>query len=328
MSNLHLPGRRSIVGCLIVSLLLIQFGCAIDRLRKPIADFEAATLVVTAQARLAYGEINRVERIRAIKTARRLKRPLRANQLASETTFLTGEDLATRLDALDHLGDYAKLLSQIVNSDAPEKIGKSAANLETALNGLAARIDKLSNPTAGGGGSASNSPSTATFKNTFGVFTRVVREVLGFLAKNKQSDALKRAIRDGDAPVNELIEAIKLDLQLNYANKRGNLDRDMADIFKAYNSEITKPQPDKAQLDEFEKALISNLDAQDTFRATDPTEALDKMKQAHSKMVAYANSDSDANLTESLAAIQSFVAAATRLGEAVIKLQATNSENS
>lgn len=313
--------HRAITPGLILALLVIQFGCAVDTLKKPIADFQAATSVVTAQARLSYGEINRVERIRAIHTARRLNRPLLLKELEAETTFLTGEDLAARLDALDHLTDYASLLSQIVSSDAPDKIATSASNLETALNGLAARIDKLNAAPAGGGAATSTSPSTVNFKNKFGVFASVVREVLGFLAKKKQNDALKSAIKDGDAPVNDLIEAIKSDLHLNYLIKEANIDHDTVDVFKAYNTEVLKPQPDKNKLDGFEQAIIDNLEAQDTFRATDPSDALDKMKKAHSKMVAYASQDSEANLNEALAAIQSFVGSATRLGTAVIKLK-------
>src|SRR5215467_11025398 len=91
---------RPILATFIAAILLVQYGCAVDRLRKPITDFQAATSVVTAQARLAYGEVNRVERIRAVKTARRLGRPLRADELKTETTLLKGEDLAVRLDAL------------------------------------------------------------------------------------------------------------------------------------------------------------------------------------------------------------------------------------
>jgi hypothetical protein len=317
---------RLMVGFLIASLLLLQLGCSADRLKKPIADFEAATSVVTAQARLAYSEINRVERVRAIKTAQQLKRPLRAKVLEAETTLLSGEGLAARLDALDHLGEYTKLLSQIVNSDAPEKIATSSANLETSLNGLAARIEKLTQPAAVPG-SDIKVPDTTTFKKTFGIFTGVAREVLKLFADKKKDDAIKRAIKDGDAPVNDLIDAIKLDLQLNYTNKKANLEHDMTDVFKAYNLEVVKPKPDSKRLGELADAIIANLDAQDTFRATEPTAALDKMKEAHSKMVAYAKDDSPANLNEALAAIQSFVGSATRLGQAVIKLNVTNNSD-
>jgi hypothetical protein len=315
---------RFVAGFLIASLLAFQFACSIDRLKKPIADFEAATSVVAAQARLSYSEINRVERIRAVKTAQRLKLPLRVAELQAETTFLTGEDLAARLDALDHLGDYTKLLSQIVNSDLPEQIAKSSANLETSLNGLATRINKLTQPVAGAGAGNAASANTANFKAKFGVFTRVASEVLGLIAKKKQSDALKRAIKDGDAPVNELIDAIKLDLQLNYANKKANLEHDMTECFKAYNKEVEKAQPDNKRLEDFGAAILANLDAQEVFRATEPTAALDKMKEAHTKMVAYARDDSPASLNEALAAIQSFVGSATRLGQAVIKLKDTD----
>ena len=175
-----------------------------------------------------------------------------------------------------------------------------------------------------GNGGGDRREVSARFKDKFGAFTRVASIVLGLIAKKKQSDALKNAIKDGDAPVNDLIDAIKLDLQLNYANKRANLDHDMAEVFKAYNKEVLKEQPDARRLEEFGTAILANLDAQEVFRATEPTAALDKMKEAHTKMVAYARDDSPANLNEALAAIQSFVGTATRLGQAVVKLIDSN----
>ncbi|HKP73703.1 MAG TPA: hypothetical protein VJT82_12235, partial [Pyrinomonadaceae bacterium] len=138
------PARRFVASTLIIALLLAQFGCdEAARLRKPIADFEEATSVVSAQARLVYGELNRVERIRAIKTARRLKKRLDPRSLRREADLLSGEDLTARLDALDHLDEYAKLLSDIVESDVTDRIATSATGMKSALDSLAARIDKL-----------------------------------------------------------------------------------------------------------------------------------------------------------------------------------------
>jgi hypothetical protein len=326
------PYRRRLVGVLLIAALLAaQLGCgAAERLRQPIADFEAATSVVTAQTRLAYGDVNRVARERAIKRARLLKKRLDPRTLAAETTYLTGDDLATRLEALSQLEEYAKLLSQIANSDAPERIATSAATLETSLNGLAARIQKLGDVPAGGGDAAAAEaqpkPNNSRFKEKFGIFSAVTREVLGFIARKKRDDAVKRAIRDGDAPVNDLVEALKLDLSSMWALNRSYLDRDIIAAFQAYNTEIIKPAPDEERLDEVEAGLIEVLNTQADFYATDPTEALDKMKKAHTKLVEYARDGSDENFTEATAAIQSFVESATRLGTAVIKLRTADAE--
>lgn len=319
--------RRFAGVSLIIALLVAQFGCgAAERLRKPIADFEAATSVLTAQTRLAYGEVNRVERARAIKTARRLKKRLDQRTLQAETTYLTGDDLATRLDALAHLDEYAKLLSQIANSDAPERIATSAAGLETSLNALAARIQTLADAPAAAGGNAAAAPNNSAFKQKFGIFAAVTREVLGFLARKKRDDALRRAIDKGEQPVNEMIQAIKQDLALLWELSRANMGRDVSEAFQAYNAEIVKADPDDARLDEVETALIEILNTQADFHATDPTEALDKMMRAHTKLVAYARDGSAESFTEATAAIQSYVESATRLGTAVIKLRTTEAE--
>ncbi len=327
---------RVLVGCLILTLLLAQVGCDVSaRLRKPISDFEEATAVVTAQARLAYVELNRAERLLAIKTARRLKKRLDPRQLRGEADLLSGDDLTARLDALDHLDQFAKLLVDIVNSDITEKVTTSANGLKTALDGLAARIDKLrddqgTETSASSTGTSSEpvaeKPNNRRFKAAFGVVTTVASEVLSFVAKKKRDDALKRAIRDGDAPVNNLVEAIKSDLHIAFLVRQRNLDSEIQTVYQAYNTEIELKTPNQNQLDELEKAILANLEAEDAFYATDPTEALNRMQEAHTKMVRFANQQ--ASETELLGAVQSYVEAATRLGAAVVKLKAKNSENS
>lgn len=294
---------------------------------KPIADFESATGVVVANAKLSYGELNRVEMIRAVKTAARLHQRLDPKKI-EKVKVLTGEDLATRLDALEKLDEYSKLLSSIVKSDLPSQIANSASEMETALNGLADRIDKLSEPAAAANGEAGEKPNTRKFKETFGVFSAVAREVLGFLARKKRDEALKRAIRDGDKPVNELITALQQDLTIAWIVARKNLDDDMVLVFRAYNTEAVKEVPSQDRLNELADAVIANLEAQDLFYATDPNEALNNMKTAHGKMVEYANRPTESSFTETIAAIDTFVSSAARLGSAVVKLRTVDANKS
>jgi hypothetical protein len=325
--------RRFSVGCLIGALLLAQIGCDLPaRLRKPITDFADATNVVTTQARLVYGELNRIERIRSIKRSRRLKERLNLQQLRKDAELIRSEELLARFDALDHLDQYARLLSDIVNSDVTDRIANSANNLNTELKGLVVRIHKLnenSSPDTPAGDTTNTSeakPNNGNFIKKFDAFSKIAQVVLDFIVKKKRDDALKNAIKDGDAPVNDLIEAVKSDLGVVFKVRRRNLDSNLVEIFQKYNEEISSTQPNQAKLDDLEQEVISSLEVEEVFYATDPTEALDKMKIAHSKMVNYANQPT--NETEVLASIQSFVEAATRLGAAIVKLKAKDKQNS
>jgi hypothetical protein len=321
--------RRFVGGCLIITILLFQLGCdAAGRLRKPIKDFADATSVVTAQVRLSYNEINRLERIRVIQAARRHGQRLEPRSLRREADLLPGEELATRLEALSQLEQHAQMLEELVTSDVTERIATSADELEGALNGLAGRIDKLRAPApAAPGADTTARPDNNRFKEKFGVFSRVVSEVLKLVAKKKRDDALKRAISGGDAPVNDLIEAIKLDLTAVFLNGRARLDKEIQTTFSTYNTEISAAERNQSRLDDLEKEILDMLEAEDTFYASDPTATLDNMKAAHSKMVAYANQPTTESFTQTLAAVQAFVESATRLGEAVIKLRAKNNQN-
>lgn len=315
--------KKSLCLFLITIFIIFNSSCLVDRLREPIKNFEAATSVVVAQSKLSFSELNRIERSRFIKKSISLKQPIRANQLIEETTFYSAEDLEARYDALAHLSEYASLLSQLVNSKALDEIAKSATNLEASLNALAVRIKTLSDayqpPPAN---SEAKKPNDNKLYEKFKVFSAIAREVLSLLAKKKQEKELKNAILNGETPVKELLETLRDDLKIPFVKKRERIEREMTDAFKSYNLEVAKGEnANKAKLEEYGKTILDNLEAQDIFYAANPTEAIDKMQDAHSKMIALAKEESSSNLADAITSIQLFVESANRLGTAVIKLK-------
>jgi hypothetical protein len=222
---------------LVSSLVLSQLGCSMaERMKEPIAKFQAATKVVSTNARKAYNSVNGPAVTRALRDAQldfeRICDPLPQRvepgatpeddirpvcppdaKNITKARILSTEDLSARFDALQSLDEYADLLVSVANSDAPEKIEASASKLKKSLDDLAARIANVSAGSPGPGGSGTNRPNTAKFKAAFGLFSTVVGEVLSLFARKRRDKALKKAINDGEKPVSDLIEAINEDVQ-------------------------------------------------------------------------------------------------------------------
>lgn len=271
---------RLICIVLVSSILLSQLGCSIsERMKEPIAKYQAATKLVSTNARKAYNAVNGPAVTKKLREAQlkfqRICNPSPQASLpgASDAAgtdipeacrqgemdvtaarILSDADLSARFDALQSLDEYADLLVAVVNSDAPEKIEASASKLKKSLDDLATRIAGLtdSNPRSGGG--AANQPNTAKFKAAFGLFSTVVAEVLTLFARSKRDKALKKAIEDGERPVTELIEAINEDVQAFWMNESDVFAKRVTDANQALNIELVASKRAHDALSEAEKA--------------------------------------------------------------------------
>lgn len=328
------------LGLLLVSG--IQLGCNSNKFRQPILKFQAASAVVTAEARAALNEINRLQRTTLVRRLARNNKTITISQL-EEVQPVTPEALQARLDALDGLNNYVDLLVAIANSDSANNIAKSATDLSGALAGLTARINGLT------GGGADN------FTNKFNLAGVVVAEVLRFLIQHKIKQALETAIIRGNAPINELIQAIGDDLQVLHDSKVTLFETERADLFKFYNLAIAQKKkrddlitqlgresekengderliaqlqkrigqlPDNsAQVNTLKEQIVANEDTIEVVKAASPTASLTAMQKAHTKIVRYATEQTPASFADAVAAIEDFAAAARRLGDAVESLK-------
>lgn len=324
MTNLNF--RRCLILCSL-TILCLQIGCTTNKYREPISKFQAASAVVSADARKSFTESNRMNRNFQIKKLARQGKFITKSQL-NPVQFFDEKDLQARLDALDRLNEYVDLLVSIANSDAPQNISKSATDLTGALG-------NLTNTVAGLSGESNNKFKTKTI-NAFGVTGVVVSEVLKSFAQYKIKKGLEAAISKGALPIDDLIDAIADDLNVinlrfvtNFESQRDELYNDL------YNCELNKVVKDptftacKADATPFSQQKLDNYrdqisvfeDTLETLNAANPMSALTKMKKAHVKIVMLAKSDSPASFTDAVAAIEDFAAAAKRLGTAVEKLK-------
>ena len=271
---------RLICIVLVASLLLSQIGCSMsERMKEPIAKYQAATKVVSTNSRKAYLAVNGPAVTKALRNAQlKFQRicnpspqptlpgaaeeadvdiPPACAQGAVDITaarILSDADLAARFDALQSLDEYADLLSAVVNSDAPEKIEASASKLKKSLDDLAARIANLTESRRGTRGGAAQRANTEKFNAAFNLFSTVVAEVLALFAKRKRDKAMKKAIEDGERPVTQLIEAINEDVQAFWMNESDVYAKRVSDANQALNIELLAAKKAHDALSEAEKA--------------------------------------------------------------------------
>lgn len=323
---------------LILFLLCFQLACTANKYRQPISKFQAASAVVSANARKSYEESNRLNRTLEIKRLTRLGEFITKSKL-DNVQFFDERDLQARFDALDRLNEYTDLLVSIANSDAPENISKSATELTGALNNLTNTLAGLQNK------NFPNSVFETKTNAAFGVASVVVSEVLKKFIEHKIKEGVEAAIMRGETPINELIDALGDDLTTinNRYFLRFESERDT--LQEMYNCEANKtvnnanikttceqspipfvrqsvPAPFSQQLlNSYRDQLIIYEDTLNTLSAANPKESLNKMKNAHTKLVKLAKTNSSANFADAVAAIEDFAATAKRLGDAVEKLK-------
>lgn len=346
------PIKSALALALIGAVLISQSACSmVGRLKQPIADFKTATNVVTESARLSYDLVNRNVLDEALQEAQcadidplvpcvaPARDPsvprLNSTALRKKRVF-SDEGMKARLDALASLDSYVGLLDAMVNTDKPEQIAASAAKLKTSIDNLALKITELAKPNtpgSGGGGGDSTNGNTVRFLNAVGLFTTATEVILTAIANRKREKALKRAIENGNGPVKELIEALKTDFAIFWTDTNLAANDRIALAYNAFNTEIANasadppsPRSDSGRQRLRTEILVAEAE-RDLVNATSPVEAVDKMQAAHSAMVKWSTEPTEANFIASLQAIQNYVAVATKLGTAVVKLYANDKES-
>lgn len=300
-----------------------QLACTTNKYRQPISKFQAASAVVSADARKTYAEINRLQRTALIRKFARKGKSILDEDL-KKVQPIAKEDLQARLDALDRLNDYIDLLVSIANSDAPENISKSATDLTGAVGNLVSTVNGLS--------PGANDNFKTKVNNAFGVASVIVSEVLKAFVQRKIKEGLEKAVLNGETPISELIDAIAADMTAYQVTNLAVFDSERTDFIALYNCQLAKKTPERCKDDDgtpfnnqlfesYKTQLIASEDLLETLRAANPKEPLMKMKKTHSKIVLFAKTSSPADFAEAVAAIEDFASAAKRLGEAVEKLK-------
>ena len=302
--------RRHSIHLLLI-FLFVSFSCAVNKFRQPITNFQTATAVVVAHARSVIIDLNRVQRNRMIARHREENKPIQLRDL-KDSRLIQNDDLNVRLQALDNLSDYVDLLVQIANSDAPDRIARSAVGLSDAMNTLTTTVSGLTTPT------------NNAFKTVFTTASPAIAEILRSIAQKKIKEAVETAVLKGEKPINDLIAAIGDDLEVAFFQRRANMEEDREALLHQYNTEVTKNPRSERALEELSKQVMAHEDLMDELANASPKSTLNAMAKAHSKLVAYAHDKSPGSFAEAAEAIEIFVAIGKKFGEAALKLKAQN----
>ena len=295
-------------------LLVLLNGCSSTAgYKKPISDFQNASLVVTESARVYVTQLNKTQRDAYVDRQASEAKQIKLSEIEELQAF-SPEAIETRLGALNELSKYGDLLGQLANSDAPEKITSNAEDLAKSLEKLEGNINNL-----GGSGNTN-------FKGAFSPAALLIGEVARFAVEKKIQEALDKAILGGEKPIKNLIRVIRDDIVMAYQLKRNAVSNSRVIYVDGYETERLKGR-DVVSLRKRGDEIKSVLDVWEALPTSNPSEGLDAMATGHSALVDYAKSPKK---TEDLAAfaaqMETFVARAKRVGNAVRQLQQLNND--
>jgi hypothetical protein len=279
--------------------------------KAPVTKFRDASAVVIEATKDYLTALNKTERDHFIEGQVASGSPIPLVELR-EKHILSPEAIAVRLEALDVLANYTELLYRLTTSDSPNQVSARAKDLGTALQGLSGKVSALTGA------------DDARFKDAVGKVAPIVGNVLQAFVNQRIEEALRQAIATGAGPVNELIQAIRIDAETAYERKRSALSQRRGERALAYNTEADKGSgANPAKLRELANAVSLSEDRWEAFMTARPAVGLDAMQRANEALVKFASTPrpSVTDFASFVDAVESFAAIAARVGEAVHTLR-------
>jgi hypothetical protein len=298
-----------------VVVLVAALGVACARpsaYKAPVAKFRDASAVVIESTKEYLVALNKTERDHYLFTQAAARDPIQLLEVERVQVF-SSEAIGVRLEALDRLADYTELLYRLATSDAPETVKGRAKDLGTAVANLSTEVSNL------------RRADDQRFASVAGRVLPVIGEVLKAFVEKRLEDALRQAITSGAAPVNELIEAIKVDSDIAFERKRQALSKRRGQAALDYNNKFANgDKPDSAQLRKLAEAVSEMEDTWEAFQTARPVEGLSAMQQANLALEKFAKTAKPTvtDFASFVDAVEVFASAAERVGQAVQQLKA------
>lgn len=309
MKKGRIIGSGRFFSLVLASAIGFLIGCPNpNAYQAPVGKFRDASAVVIEATKIYLTELNKTERDMYIKAQASKPAQIKESELESVQGF-SKEAIAARLNALDQLANYADLLNQLANSDAPARIKAKATDLQTALTGLSGEINKL-------GG-----PDDANFKTVTNRVVPVIGDVLQAFAEERIEEGLKRAITSGGPAVNSLIQAIADDVEIAFQRKKAAFSAERLRMVDQYNKDLENhASPTDLQADA--DAIVAEEDRWEAFLTANPKDGLSAMKRANDELVRFASKPKHTanDFGSFVETVEAFAAAANRVGKAIHEL--------
>lgn len=258
--------------CGLLALVLTTACAPATLFRDPVAKFQAGVNTTAGVIQPYFVELNRVEIEYQLHNALREKQEWGTQHLALP---FRPEAIRARLEALEIVSAYAKLLGDMANSRAPEELEQAAARLET-------NAKKLSKPLHG----LLVGTDVPDFSGPLGAVVKLVGQVA---IERRRQTALTQAILTGDEPIRRIIDLLREDLAGALALRETALAQHQTVRLDIYNKARSGASPAEllAMMEE-----ISRLNGRlQTLRTIQVDSLLREMRAAHEALVTFAKSD-------------------------------------
>jgi hypothetical protein len=303
----HLERRATVACAVTITVVLLAAGCTQPAaFQAPVSKFRDASAVVIQSAQAYLTALNKNERDAYIYQQVEFRRAMVRGDL-DKTQVFSDQSIAVRINALDQISNYNELLYRLVNSDAPNGITAKATDLQNSLTALSTEVSTLTGA------------NDARFKNAVNTVVPIIGGILKDIVNQRIVKDFKLAVNTGTQPVNELIEAIRLDMEVEYERRRSVASGRVTAAILEYNREFERgAAADAARLRQFADQLSAMEDQAEALRTAQPGAGLDAMKRANDALLKLANQPKPTvqDFASFVAAVEQFASTAKRVGDA------------
>lgn len=321
--NQYRPFRAAIA----VAIATTVGGCVSVDFKEPVSSYSSTMALSNATLREYYTQLNSYERtiyldkMLYLPTERVGEIDLKGARTGLVSQF-SPVQIQTRLEAINLLTVYGERLGALAGSDAPQRFNLGAQTLGTNLQTLSASfqsLDSAGDPTAN-------------------KYVQPVATIFGLLGEmyldKKRDEALTQAVLEGEKPVNEILDALEIDIRTMIEPLRatGALQQ-LSGAVLDYNLKAEDCRKDKTgkvclSLEQRQtklKRIESLAAAYETSITNEPSDVIDGIRDAHAALVDYAKSPrKPTDLASLVAALELFNNRIRPIAEAISAARKTD----
>lgn len=294
-------------------LICFPIGCGPEDYQKPLQQFQDSSTVVINTARAFLNNENTIEQDSTIDDVVFQRKPLNLPEI-KKIEIISQQEIEIRTKALDALAEYTSNLAQLAQGKAGSAVGDQTKKVSDSLKTLAGDAKKLP-------ATKSTFLDNPKFSGIASAAASAIGDVAQLMVEHKARREIEQSIESNDAAVTALIQQISDDATGSYLRQQAQLGAYGVQLSRDYQIEIGRENADPILLLGFAKTVKDYRLQESQLASANPAPAIEKMKKAHSALVAYVKSSKDPKtFAELKKAVQDFVSAAQPLGQAVQSL--------
>jgi hypothetical protein len=296
--------RRLVFVSALAGLLSISGCVADDEVDKATTQFVQAATTLTQDYQTLLTNANLVEAHNYIVNQTFAAAPIDDPGIKSSAVLNAGE-IKARGDAIKALTDYTTTLATLAAGKSGDQIQADAATASSSLKSFTTDLTALVVTPPKGAKAPDFATPAATAATAIG-------DVLDVIEKHRSASAIRASIKNNDAKITPLYEAIVKESTFYFQRQTSQLGLVEITILQRYNTAITAKSIDQVQLLQLSDHLEQYEKDFAALPTSDPTAAIKGFESAHAalvKLVTAAKPEDKKNLlAELIAQIKSFAA--------------------